>query len=146
MNNYQHIVVGVDLSPESHQVIKRAAQIAENHKAKLLVAHIIEPLAFAYGGDIPMDLTEVQQQLQDQAKIQLQKLTSQFSIAPEQCRLLIGQPAAELHQLAAEHESDLIIVGSHGRSGLALLLGSTANGVLHGAHCDVLAVRIKSSA
>ena len=42
------------------------------------------------------------------------------------------------HQIAA----DLIVVGSHGRHGIALLLGSTANGVLHGAPCDVLAVRV----
>ena len=43
---------------------------------------------------------------------------------------------------AKEHGADLIVVGSHGRHGLALLLGSTANAVLHGAPCDVLAVRI----
>ena len=42
--------------------------------------------------------------------------------------------------------ADLIVVGSHGRHGLALLLGSTANGVLHGATCDVLAVRVGSIA
>ncbi|BFM11466.1 universal stress protein [Simiduia litorea] len=143
MNSYQHIIVGVDLSPESHQVIQRAVQIAKNHNAKLLLAHIIEPLAFAYGGDIPMDLTEVQQQLQAQAKTQLHKLAKQFDIAQTQCHLLIGQPAAELHQLATEHNAELIIVGSHGRRGFALILGSTANGVLHGAHCDVLAVRVK---
>ena len=143
MNNYQHIIVGVDLSAESHQVIERAVQIAKNHKAKLLLAHIIEPLAFAYGGDIPMDLTQVQEQLQTQARIQLHKLAKQFDIDSAQCHLLVGQPAAELHQLAAENQSELIIVGSHGRRGLALILGSTANSVLHGAHCDVLAVRIQ---
>lgn len=143
MNSYKHIIVGVDLSPESHQVIQRAVQIAKNHNAKLLLAHIIEPLAFAYGGDIPMDLTEVQAQLQAQAKTQLHKIAKQFDINQTQCHLLIGQPAAELHQLATEHKSELIIVGSHGRRGLALILGSTANGVLHGAHCDVLAVRIQ---
>ena len=43
---------------------------------------------------------------------------------------------------ARDHGADLIVVGSHGRHGLALLLGSTANAVLHGAPCDVLAVRI----
>ena len=45
-------------------------------------------------------------------------------------------------QRANAKGADLIIVGSHGRHGLALLLGSTANGVLHGATCDVLAVRV----
>ena len=48
----------------------------------------------------------------------------------------------EIHSKAEEIGADLIVVGSHGRYGLALLMGSTANGVLHGATCDVLAVRV----
>ena len=51
-----------------------------------------------------------------------------------------------MHRFAREHAVDLIVVGSHGRHGLALIFGSTANGVLHGACCDVLAVRIKKDA
>jgi len=51
----------------------------------------------------------------------------------------------EIIKIAEENNVDLIIVGSHGRHGLALLLGSTANGVLHHAKCDVLAVRIKDA-
>ena len=50
----------------------------------------------------------------------------------------------EIHSKAEEIGADLIVVGSHGRYGLALLMGSTANGVLHGATCDVLAVRVGS--
>lgn len=142
VNNYSHLLVGVDLSPESAQIIERARQISLNHKAKLTLVHVLEPLTFAYGGDIPMDLTEVQAQLQAQANEQLKQLAHRTHIADNCCRLLIGQPAAELHQLAAQEGCDLIVVGSHGRQGLALLLGSTANGVLHGANCDVLAVRV----
>ena len=51
--------------------------------------------------------------------------------------------AQKIVEVAAEQHCDLIIVGSHGRHGLALLLGSTANDVLHGAPCDVLAVSLK---
>lgn len=145
MNNYQHIVVGIDLSPESAQVVERARQVATNNQASLHLVHVIEPLTFAYGGDIPMDLTEIQQQLQAQARTQLHKLAAQYQLDADQCRLLVGEPAAELHQLAQELSADLIVVGSHGRHGLALLLGSTANGVLHGAQCDILAVRVEES-
>lgn len=145
MKPYSHILVGVDLSPESAQVIERARMLSRDQQAKLTLAHILEPLTFAYGGDIPMDLTEVQTQLQSQAQNQLTELGSRFGIAEADCRLLVGQPAAELHQLAAEQKCDLIVVGSHGRHGLALLLGSTANDVIHGAHCDVLAVRVEES-
>ncbi|AFU97455.1 universal stress protein [Simiduia agarivorans] len=145
MNNYSHLLVGVDLSPESAQIIERARQISRNHNARLTLVHVLEPLTFAYGGDIPMDLTEVQTQLQAQADEQLKQLAKRTQISEDDCQLLIGQPAAELHQLAAQQGCDLIVVGSHGRQGLALLLGSTANGVLHGANCDVLAVRVNEA-
>lgn len=145
MNNYSHLLVGVDLAPESAQIIERARQISLNHNARLTLVHVLEPLTFAYGGDIPMDLTEVQSQLQAQAHDQLRQLAKRTQIPEQDCQLLIGQPAAELHQLAAQEGCDLIVVGSHGRQGLALLLGSTANGVLHGANCDVLAVRVNET-
>lgn len=142
MTSYNHILVGVDLSEESPKVIERAQSLAEMNKAKVSITHIIEPLTFAYGGDIPMDLSEVQDQLQQQATIQLAKLAQAINVPPERQHVVIGQPATEMHQLADQQQVDLIVVGSHGRHGLALLLGSTANAVLHGASCDVLAVRV----
>jgi len=54
----------------------------------------------------------------------------------------IGVPKREIVRIAGEQGADLIVIGSHGRHGLQLLLGSTANGVLHLAKCDVLAVRV----
>jgi len=56
--------------------------------------------------------------------------------------VIIGQPAQEMHRFANDNNVDLIIVGSHGRHGISLILGSTATGVLHGSQCDVLAVRV----
>jgi universal stress protein A len=54
----------------------------------------------------------------------------------------VGSAATEIRALAEERVADLIVIGSHGRSGWKLLLGSTANKVLHGAHCDILTVRV----
>ncbi|BFM16090.1 universal stress protein [Maricurvus nonylphenolicus] len=142
MAKYQHILVALDLSEESDQVLQQAIELATNSGAKLSLAHVIEPLTFAYGGDIPVDLTEVQEQLQVQAQEQLDKIVSNITIGTHNQHVVIGQPAAEIHRLAEEEDCDLVVVGSHGRRGLALLLGSTANGVLHGAKCDVLAVRV----
>lgn len=144
MSGYNNILVGLDLSEESTQVLDRAAQIAAQSNAQLSLAHIIEPLTFAYGGDIPMDLSEVQEQLQNQAKEQLRRAATSLNIPAERQHVMLGQPATEIHRLAEEAGCDLIVIGSHGRHGLALLLGSTANGVLHGAGCDVLAVRVHS--
>ena len=67
-NEYRHILVAVDLTKDSHKVLERAAQIAErNQGAKLSIMHTLEPLGFAYGGDIPMDLTSIQDQLDEHA-------------------------------------------------------------------------------
>ena len=54
-----------------------------------------------------------------------------------------GRPADLIVEVAERENIDLIVLGSHGKHGVALLLGSTADGVLHHAQCDVLAVRIK---
>lgn len=143
MTNYTHILVAIDLSEESQQVLDRAALLAKANQARLSLVHVIEPLTFAYGGDIPVDLSEIQAQLQKQATTQLAAMAATLNVAAADQHILVGQPVNEVHELAKETATDLIVVGSHGRKGFALLLGSTANGVLHGASCDVLAVRVK---
>ncbi len=142
MSEYRHILVAVDLTEESVQVTQRACALRTAFSAKLSCVHVIEPLSLAYGGDIPMDLSTIQDQIQDTAKSHLAEFAKSLAIAPENQHLIFGRPETEIHALAKEIEADLIVVGSHGRAGLALLLGSTANGVLHGATCDVLAVRV----
>ena len=143
---YEHILVAVDLTEECDPVIKRAVAIAGD-TVKLSLVHIVEPMAMAFGGDVPMDLSQLQQQQFDQAKERLDRLIAKYpALKKDQSHLTYGQPRQEIHHLAKEQNCDLIVVGSHGRHGLALLLGSTANDVLHGAPCDVLAVRmVKSS-
>jgi universal stress protein A len=140
--SYHHIIVGLDLSEDCPVVIQRAAGIAQACNAKLTLAHVIEPMAFAYGGDMPVDLSGVQEQQVQKATADLTMLCKSTSYPIHQQHVLVGQPAAELHYLAEQEDADLIVVGSHGRKGFALLLGSTPNSVLHGATCDVLAVLV----
>jgi universal stress protein A len=143
---YQHILVAVDLTEECDPVMHRAQKLAACSGAKLSVVHIVEPMAMAFGGDVPMDLSMLQQQQFDQARERLDTFSGKYSdLNAEHCHLAYGQPRQEIHRLAGEQQCDLIVVGSHGRHGLALLLGSTANDVLHGAPCDVLAVRLKKA-
>lgn len=142
MSRYNTILLAVDLSEEANTVADKARAIAEGNRATLHIVHVIEPLSFAYGGDIPMDFSGIQDEIQKQAETQLAQFSERLGIAPANRHLVLGRPENEIHALAAELPADLVVVGSHGRSGLALLLGSTANGVLHGAGCDVLAVRV----
>ena len=143
---YEHILVAVDLTEECSPVLSRGREIAERNKAKLSLVHIVEPMAMAFGGDVPMDLSQLQQQQFDQAKDKLQALKKNYpEVNVGDAHLVYGQPRQEIHELARKENCDLIVIGSHGRHGLALLLGSTANDVLHGAPCDVLAVRLKKA-
>ena len=143
---YQHILVAVDLTEECDPVMHRAQKLAASSGAKLSVVHIVEPMAMAFGGDVPMDLSMLQQQQFDQARERLDKFSGKYpDLSAAHRHLVYGQPRQEIHRLAEEQQCDLIVVGSHGRHGLALLLGSTANDVLHGAPCDVLAVRLKKA-
>jgi universal stress protein A len=142
MSNYTKILVAIDLSDDSTAIIQRGLAIATNNHAELSVIHVIEPLSFAYGGDIPMDFSGIQDEIHQQAIQQLERFGEAHNIAKNQQHIVLGRPEAEIHAEAAKLGADLILVGSHGRYGLSLLLGSTANGVLHGAVCDVLAVRV----
>jgi len=142
MATYSHLLIGLDLSPESQQVVDRVKQLFADRDVKISICHILEPLAFTYGGDIPVDLSDVQVQLEDQARTRLAALAEQLATPEEDQHIVLGQPANEMRRMAKEEDVDLIIVGSHGRHGLALIFGSTSNSVLHGAPCDVLAVRI----
>ena len=142
MSVYKHILLGLDLSPESQQVIDRVKFLFADSDTKISICHVLEPLAFTYGGDIPVDLSDVQAQLQQQATGRLEALAAQINVSQEDQHIILGHPAQEMHNMAKENDIDLIVVGSHGRHGLALIFGSTSNSVLHGATCDVLAVRI----
>ena len=145
MENYKHILLAVDFYEHCEGVANRAKDIALKYQAKLSIIHVVDSLPITdagYGTDIPfnMDLTA---ELMAGAKMRLAKLAEKLAVIQDRLWLEMGNPKTEIIRVAEENKVDLIVVGSHGRHGLALLLGSTANGVLHHANCDVLAVRLQ---
>lgn len=146
MSHYKHILLAVDFSEHGEQVTNTAKIMAEQNRAILSVVHVVEslPLTDAAYGPIPFDV-DFAQELLDTAKMRLAKLANELAVPENRQWLEMGSPKLEIVRIAEENHADLIVVGSHGRHGLALLLGSTANGVLHHAQCDVLAVRLKQS-
>ncbi|MCZ2720447.1 universal stress protein [Marinomonas sp. 15G1-11] len=141
---YKKILLAADLTDGMNQVSDKAIQLCKDSGAELILIHVIESLNYAYGGDVPIDITDIQQQLHSDAQSKMEQLIQELDITPSDTCITQGGIEHEIHRLAEEKGADLIVVGSHGRHGLALLLGSTANGVLHGAPCDVLAVRVKT--
>ena len=140
---YQHIILAVDLHPESDLTLIQKAQIfAKNFGAHLTVVHAVERI-YAYGiSQAYPGVLNVEEELLAAAKTELSNLCAPLGIAEQDQIVCAGSPQLVLFEAASEKKADLIIVGSHGRHGLGLLLGSTANAVLHNACCDVLAIRI----
>lgn len=145
MANYKHVLLAVDFSEHGNDVAKKAKEIVEQNQARLSVVHVIDnlPITDAAYGPIPFDV-DWTQELLDGAKTRLQQFAAELEVPEDRQWLEMGSPKLEIVRVAEENEVDLIVIGSHGRHGLALLLGSTANGVLHHAKCDVLAVRLKN--
>ena len=146
MTNYQHILVALDFDKQATLVADKAHHLALQNQAKLSAIHVIEPLIessyLAFDGTISTDLMPIQEEVEASASAQLKKLAARIDLAEENQIIKVGRPADTIHQLSEQLSCDLIVIGSHGRHGLSLLLGSTANAVLHGAKCDVLAVRV----
>jgi universal stress protein A len=82
MGAYRRILLAVDLTEESHRVSGQAMVLAKRFEAELHVIHVIEPLSLAYGGDIPMDLSSVQEQIHAQAKSHLAEFATSIGVPP----------------------------------------------------------------
>ena len=145
MENYKHILLAVDFYEHCEAVANRAKDLANKYQAKLSIVHVVDSMPIAdtaYGADIPFNL-DLTAELMAGAKKRLAKLAEKLVVTEDRLWLEMGSPKIEIIRVAEENNVDLIVIGSHGRHGLALLLGSTANGVLHHATCDVLAVRLQ---
>jgi universal stress protein A len=144
---YKHVLAAVDLSDEANQVLREAKQVAEDHGAKLSIISVIKPLTQVYGGLDMAAYTQSSVNFEREAQAQaVEKLTAvgaELGVAADDIIAAIGAPAPQVVDSAKDLSADLIVIGSHGKHGLGLLLGSTANGVLHHAECDVLTIRIK---
>jgi len=144
MGAYQHILLAVDFSGHDDVVARRAKDLAEKYQAKLSVIHVLDNIPMpdtTYGTVIPLD-KDSGYELLEAEKARLMQIGDQLGAAQDNRWLVWGAPKQEIVQLAEREQVDLIVVGSHGRHGLSLLLGSTANSVLHYARCDVMAVRL----
>ncbi len=142
MSVYKHLLVALDLSDEAGAVLEKGKEIAEQNNAKMTIVHVIEPLSVAYGSDIPLNVTTLQEEITEHARDRITSLTEKINIEKGEQHIVYGRPEKEIHKIAQETDVDLIVAGTHGRHGLSLILGSTSTAILHGSCCDVLAVRV----
>jgi universal stress protein A len=144
MKIYQKIILAVELDPSCDTLTtKKAKALADEFGAQLHLVHAIEHMSSygaAYGVAAGADIEEM---LLENAADSMKKQGSELGLSEEFQVIKVGPARTIILEEADRIGADLIIVGSHGRHGIRLLLGSTANAVLHGAACDVLAVRLK---
>ena len=140
---YKNILVAVDYSNDAGKVLAKALELAKASSASLNIVHVVEPIDVTGPYDLaPILPQELDKQLEQRAQDFLQKLLEQHHATDVPAIVKVGSIKNELFYLANELNVDLIVMGTHGRHGVALILGSTATSVLHGTPCDVLAVRI----
>lgn len=143
MAGYQHILLAADFSPDSEAIGHRAVELAQQFGARITLIHVVEHVPLDLSNDLLLaQPVDIDTELVDSARGKLADLAATLGLGESERLVVMGSTKVEILHAAEEHKVDLIVVGSHGRHGLALLLGSTANAVLHGAPCDVLAVRV----
>jgi nucleotide-binding universal stress UspA family protein len=150
MTPFRKILVPVDFSPHSDDGMRLAADIARRYEASLTLVHVYQPVAYPFPEGFmlytPSQLAEMlteMQKLLDRARAEVE---AGGSLRVE-AKLLQGIVASEIVTTAQQESFDLIVMGTHGRSGLQhALLGSVAEKVLRKAHCPVLTVRPQSVA
>ncbi len=137
---YKHILFATDLADDTDYIITKVRKMRGYCNAKLSLVHVVEPMpgySYAYLG-----IEDIEGQLIEEAKNSLAKLGTQLAVSENELWVEVGPTKSKILDIAQQVGADLIMCGSHGRHGLSLLLGSTANAILHGAQCDVLTVRL----
>lgn len=137
---YKKVLFATDFDEIGVSAAHKAKKIADENGADLILVHVVEPIpAYAYPGFA--GFAEVEVSIREQAEKELNTLANQLGVDEKHRLLEFGSVKNEVLRIADEHKIDLIVTGSHGKHGLGLLLGSTANALLHASHCDMLIVQ-----
>jgi universal stress protein A len=143
MLRYRKILVVVDLSPDSDQVLIAARDLAEASHAAIVAMHVVEFIPIEPLGESVLPSMQIEVELVKRAREKFTQLAARLALTDATLRVEAGAMKAEILRVAEEEAADLIVVGSRERHGLAILVNFTEDVVLHAAHCDVLAVRLR---
>jgi universal stress protein A len=143
MTAYKRILAVVDLSDASSQVAARAVAMARcSDGAALTLLHVVEYVPVEPLSDSLVPVVQIESELIERARERMAALAAQLSTPPPAWDVRSGNVKAEIVRCAREGHHDLLVIGSHERHGLSILVNLTEDTVLHAAPCDVLAVRL----
>jgi nucleotide-binding universal stress UspA family protein len=143
----KRILVPTDFSDFSRQALEQAIDLGKRFKARIIVFHALEPIYFAASADLygpSANLGMLVEEQRRSAQEQLARLGRSLAKrkVPVRTVLASGTPHAVILDAVRKLGADLIVMSTHGRSGLShLFLGSVAEKVVRGASCPVLTVR-----
>lgn len=146
---YRHILVTTDYSKYGEAALKKAVQLAKPFNAKVTLLHAADTLSsemYPAIGELAVpvmvDNPELEKKHLERLENELKEVLENMDISEGLVETVIveGHPVDAIIDYAKKHDNDLIVMGSHGRRGLARLLGSSTNGVINHAPCDVLTV------
>ena len=141
------ILLPTDFSECANMALSYAASLSHLTGASILCLHVIEPIvpAVGYAGLAePLPMADVNEQLEQSAVRELPRIANAREWAGLNVEEMIthGDAASEIVRVAGERQVDLIVISSHGRTGLGrILFGSTAESVVRHAPCPVLVVK-----
>jgi nucleotide-binding universal stress UspA family protein len=141
------ILLPTDFSECGNSALVSATSLARKFNASILCLHVIEPIVptVGYSGMTePLPIADITEQLEDSAERELPKLAEceECSGIDVEEMIVHGEASSEIVRVAKERNVDLIVIASHGRTGLGrILFGSTAEAVVRHATCPVLVVK-----
>jgi len=144
----QKILFATDFSENSRWALKYALSFAEKYAAKLFILHVIQQPSYPLGmyAEISFDaMDKFSRNLSEVTEKEMKELCEQDlrGFKNFEAMILTGTPFLEILRTAKDKEVDLIVVGTHGRTGLDhVLFGSTAEKVVRRASCPVVSVRL----
>jgi len=143
MAGYKKLLVLLDLSEDSEQVAIAGRDMAAHSDASMVVLHVVEFVPVEPLGESLMPVPEIEDELINRSRERLGAFITRLGLTNATGRVEAGNTKSEILRVAEEEQVDLIVLGSHERHGLAIMVNFTEDTVLHAAHCDVLAVRLK---
>jgi nucleotide-binding universal stress UspA family protein len=142
--SFKKVLVAVENSPIAAHAVDVGIELARSLKAEIALIHVTEP-PIAYAVDAGISTNELMAQAKREDQKLLTGVRERLSLpASVQDFLPAGDPATEILKAATEWPADIIVLGSHGRTGVSrVLLGSVAEAVTRHAPCPVLVVRAR---
>ena len=143
MADYRQLLVAIDLSDQSRAIAAKSVELARQWQAQLRLLHVIEFVPVEPMSDALVPVVQIDDRVIARTREQILALATTLGLPADSCRVATGNVKGEILRQARELGADLIVLGCRERHGLSILVNLTEDTVLHGAPCDVLAMRVR---